>query len=52
MAKNILEMLFDLNSLIFLNLNSLVETKDEDITKRDLFNNINEYIIIMLRFGK
>ena len=52
MAKNILEMLFDLNSLIFLNLNSLVETKDEDIKKIDLFKNINEYIIIMLRFGK
>ena len=52
MAKNILEMFFDLNSLIFLNLKSLVETKDEDITKRDLFKNINEYIIIMLRFGK
>ena len=45
-------MFFDLNSLIFLSLNSLVETNDEDITKRDLFKNINEYIIIMLRFGK
>ena len=40
-------MFFDLNSLIFLNLNSLVETKDEDIIKRDLFKNINENVLLL-----